>query len=169
MALVHEPFQLPSVKLRTEPAGAWQPGPWPQHCPSLSSPQIPWPHPGYRWAREPEMLHCFYLGKVGLNKVWEVTKAQGRWSQVLGRWKRVSEVPWRFHVGFLLHKLLSNDELLQEHSFPIYRWNMLSTPSKKEKPSLTSELHTRDFCVIFIPLSHHSEPILVYLLAKWWS
>ena len=92
MALAHEPFQLPSVKLRAEPAGAWQPGPWPWHCPPWSSPQGPWPHPGHRRTREPGVLPCFYLGKVGLNKVWEVTKAQGRWSEVLGGWKRVSEV-----------------------------------------------------------------------------
>lgn len=121
------------------------------------------------WAREHEMLHCFHLEKVGLNKVWEVTKAQGDGQKF---WEGGNELAMSTE-GFLLasffHKLPNSDELLQEHSSPNYRWNMLRTFSKKEKPSLTSELHTRDFCVMFIPLSRHSEPILFYLLVKWWS
>ena len=121
---------------------------------------------------EPGSLGCFRvftLEKWDLTKCGKLPKPREDGQKF---WEGGNELA-RSTEGFLLasifHKLPSNDELLQEHSSPNYRWNMLSTSSKKEKPRLTSELHTRDFCVMFIPLSHHSEPILVYLLAKWWN
>lgn len=42
----------------------------------LESPKAHGRIPVTRGTREPGVLPCFYLGKVGLNKVREVTKAQ---------------------------------------------------------------------------------------------